>query len=114
MKRTLAAWCTQGKLNFAPADGRDVNALWPGMNDKRKIFSVQILHWIGLNQHSAIHPWIVEGVQGPFGPLQIPIVPRTPFSKENVPLNKQTNKLSLDEKDSSRLVRTGKIEYRPC
>ena len=41
-------------------------------------------------------------------------LPRTPFSKENVPLNKQTKKLSLDEKDSSRLVRTGKIEFRPC
>ena len=41
------------------------------VKDKRKIDPVQILHGIGLNWHAAIHPQIVEGVQGPQGILQI-------------------------------------------
>ena len=44
-----------------------------GLRTMRKINPVQILHWIGLNRHSTIHLRIMEGVQGPWGPLQIPI-----------------------------------------
>ena len=65
MKRTLAAWRAQGKLNFAPADGRDVNDLWPGVNDKRKIIPVQILHWNGLNQPLCNTSFDCGGSAGP-------------------------------------------------
>ena len=68
-------------------------ALWLEVRDKRKINPVQILHGIALNRHSTIHLRIVEGVQGPWGILQIQFrINRKVCNTTSPLLNKQTNK----------------------
>ena len=73
-----------------------------GLKTSRKINPVQILHWIGLNRHTAIHPqmWRECWAHGDFCKYGLDLsgkcVPRTPFLRENVPLNKQANNKVLE------------------
>ena len=65
-----------------------------GLRTTRKINPVQILHWIGLNWHTAIHLRMWREWLGPRGILQIRFrIVRKVCNTTTPPFNKQTNRI---------------------